>query len=101
MDFEVRHISSQKHTASDGLSRRSPITADKAKAEAKKDIDDFILAELNTFRVSLYDPIPILADKYSDDSQKIATYLTTLRRPPEMDTKEFNAFKKKFVKFKV
>ena len=42
-----------------------------------------------------------MADKYSDDSRKIATYLTTLRRPPELDTKEFNAFKKKAVKFKV
>ena len=36
-----------------------------------------------------------------DDSQKIATYLTKLRQAPELDTKEFNAFMKKAVKFKV
>ena len=38
---------------------------------------------------------------YSHDSQKIATYFTTLYYPPEMDTKEFNAFKKKIVNFKI
>ena len=42
-----------------------------------------------------------MANKYSDDSQKIATYLTTLRRPPELNTKKCNLLKKKGVKFKV
>ena len=103
-DFEVRYIPGRKHTAADGLSQRPPTAADTAEAKAKKDIDDFILAELNSLRVSpisLDEPAPILVNHYSDDSQKIATYLTTLRRPPEMDTKEFNAFKKKAIKFKV
>ena len=103
-DFEAWHIPCQKHTAADGLSRRSPTTADIAEAKAKKDIDDFILAELNSLRVSLIsfnEPAPILVNHYFDDSQKIATYLTTLHQPPEMDTKEFNVFKKNAVKFKV
>ena len=103
-DFEVWHISGLKHTAADGLSQRPPTATDIVEAEAEKDIDSFILVELNSLWVSLislHDPTPILADKYLDDSQKIATYLTTLRRPPELDTKKFNAFKKKAVKFKV
>ena len=78
--------------------------ADIVEAKAKKDNDDFIFAELNSFWVSpisLDKLAPILVNYYSDDSRKIATYLTTLRRPPEMDTKEFNMFKKKTVKFKV
>ena len=78
--------------------------ADITKAEVEKDIDDFILAELNSLGVSpisLDDPTPILADKYLNNSRKIATYLTTLRRPPKLDTKIFNAFKKKAVKSKV
>ena len=103
-DFEVRHIPGRKHSAADGLSRRLPTTSDLAEAEAEEDIDDFILAELNSLRVSLIslDELTLfLADNYSDDSWKIATYLTTLRRPPEMNTREFNAFKKKAVKFKV
>lgn len=65
---------------------------------------NFILAELNSLRVSpisLDEPTPILVDGYSDHFQKIAAYLTTLRRPLEMDAKEFNAFKKKAVEFKV
>ena len=90
--------------AADRLSRRPPTATDIVEVKAKKDIDDFILAELNSLRVSpisLDDPTPILADNYLDDSQKITTYPTTLRQTPEMDTKEFNSFKKKAVKFKV
>ena len=103
-DFEVRHILGRKHTAADGLSRRPPTAADIAEAETETDIDDFILAELNSLRVSsisLDEPTPILADKYSDNSWKLTTYLTMMRRPSEMTTKEFNAFKKKAIKFKV
>lgn len=51
--------------------------------------------------ISLDKPTSILANNYSDYLQKIATYLTTLRQLPGMDTKEFNAFKKKAVKFKI
>ena len=103
-DFEVQHIPGRNHSTADGLSCRSFTTTDLAEAEAVEDIDDFILAELNSLYVSpisLDESTPILADNYSDDSWKIATYLTTLRRPPEMNTKEFNAFKKKAVKFNV
>ena len=82
--------------------RVSPVTmcfpTDIAEAGTEEDIDDFILAELNYLLVSpifLDKQIPISADNYSDYSWKIATYLTTLRQPPEMNAKEFNSFKKK------
>ena len=103
-DFEVQYVSGQKYTAADELSWRPPTAADIAEAEDERDIDNFILVQLNCLRVSpisLDDPTRILADKYSNDSQKIATYLTTLHQPPDMDTKEFNLFKKKAVKFKI
>ncbi len=90
--------------AIDRLSRRSPTVADIAEAKAEKDINDFILAELNSLRVSpisLDELVPILVNNYSGNSRKIATYLTILHQRPEMDTKEFNAFKKKTIKFKV
>ncbi len=69
--FEVRHILGQKHTAADLLSGKLPTAADKAEAETETNIDDFIFEELNSLRVSpisLDDPTPILADKYSDNS---------------------------------
>lgn len=91
--------------AADGLSQKPPTTADIAEAKAKTNIHDFILAKINSFRVLpifLDDPTPILADNYSGHFQKIAIYLTILRRPPEMDTKELNALRKKVLnpKFK-
>lgn len=73
-------------------------------AKIKKNIDNFILEELNSFQVSpisLDDLISILTDNYLDNSQRIATYLTILHQPPEMNTKEFNIFKKKTIKFKI
>ena len=72
--------------------------ADIAKTKAEKDINDFILAELNSLRVSpisLDRPAPILINNYFDNFWKIVTYLTTLRQPLEINTKKFNAFKKK------
>ncbi len=78
-DFEVRHISARKHTVTDGLSWRPLTAANIGEAKAEGDIDEFILAELNSLRVFPDDSTSILADKYLDDSQKIATYLTTLR----------------------
>ena len=83
-DFDVWHIPGQKHSAADGLSQQPPTTVHFAETEAEEDIDDFFLAELNCFRVFpifLDELIPILANNYSDPLQKIATYLTTLRRP--------------------
>ena len=94
----------QRYTVANELSRRPLTVADIAEAKAKRSINDFILIELNSLQVSpilLDDQNPILANNYLDDSQKIATYLITFCQPLEIDIKEFNAFKKKAVKFKV
>ena len=103
-DFKVWHILGQKPIAANRLSRRPLSATDLAEAEVEENIDDFMLSELNSFRVSLIslDELTIiLVDNYSDDSWKIVTYLTALHRPPEMNAKEFNEFKRKSVKFKV
>ena len=103
-DFEVWHVPGRKHSTADGFYWRPSIATNLAEAEAKTNIDNFILTELNSLWVSpisLDEQIPILADNYSDYSRKIATYLTTLRWPAEINSKKFNAFKKKALKFKV
>lgn len=77
---------------------------DLEKAEAKLDIDKFILAKLNCFRVlpvSVDKPTPILKIGYTELLRKIATYLTTLQRPLKKSIKEFHIFKKQALKFKV
>lgn len=88
----------------DKLSRKLPTAVDIAEAKAEKDIDDFIFVELNSLRILsifLDDLTLSLVNNCSDNSQKIATYLTTLRRPLKMDTKKFNTFKKKTINSKV
>ena len=78
-DFVVRHVPKNKHTAADGLSRRPRTESDDIDEENKVDIDDFIDAEINAFRIA---PVvaeeenghesdaddPLLEDSYSEES---------------------------------
>lgn len=64
------------------LSWRPSTTANIVKVKADRDIDNFIFIKLNSLQVSpifLNNLNPILMNKYLDYSQKIATYLITLR----------------------
>lgn len=73
-------------------------------AKAKKNIHEFILEELNSFflfSILLTASISILANKYSQNFQKIAIYLTKLHSFFKTNTKKFRVFKKKAIKFKV
>ena len=96
-DFEVRHVPGNKHTAADGLSRRPRTKSDDVDEEHEVDIDDFIDAELNAFSVApvAFEAEDLLADGYSEDSWRIARYLTTLRKPEGMNRAEFCGFKRK------
>lgn len=73
-------------------------------AEVRKVNNDFIFVELSYLQILsifLYKPKFILANYYLDYSWKIAIYLITLCQFLGIQTKEFNAFMKKIVKFKV
>lgn len=105
-DFDVRHVSGKSHTAADGLSRRPSTGKDYKDTEEEIDIEDFLDAELGCIAVDLAltddsEEIPVLEGKFSEESIQIATYLTTLRRPTQMNTKEFKKFKTKALHFKV
>ena len=94
-----------KYTAADGLSRRPCTESDDADESVEVDINDFIEAELNSLQIA---PLsveeerseghdlttdeankPILDREYSQESLQIAEYLTTLRKPEQITTKEF------------
>jgi integrase-like protein len=47
------------------------------------------------------DVVSVLEDGYSEDSQRIAEYLTTLRKPEDMSRAEFRAFKKRALRYAV
>ena len=118
-DFVVRHVPGNKHTAADGLSRRPRTESDDIDEENEVDIDDFIDAEINAFRVAPItaddnesdpgsalsqgqDPdLELLEDGYSEESWRIAQYLTTLRRPDGLSRAEFRSFKRKALQFAV
>lgn len=103
-NFSVHHILCQKHIEVDGILQWFLTKLDIAKAQAKPDMDDFILAKLNcswVFSISINQETPLLKNSYSDLSQKIATYLKTIYIPFEMTFKDLISFKKQVFKFKV
>jgi hypothetical protein len=112
-DFEVRHIPGTKNTAADGLSRRARHPSDDVDDALQEDIDEWVLAQMDPLQINKVDkvrkavgtaslPSPArqkelpLRGQYSEESQRIARFLTTVKRPPEMkDPKAFYRFKKK------
>jgi hypothetical protein len=105
-DFEVRHVPGNKHTAADGLSRKPRTASDDIDEMYEEDIDDFIAAELNTLSirpvsVTSEDSYPVLSGYYSEDSQAIADYLTTLRRPEGLSRSQFRRFQLRASKFQI
>ncbi|KAJ6110929.1 hypothetical protein N7486_003164 [Penicillium sp. IBT 16267x] len=117
-DFEVKHVPGQKHGAADGLSRRPHTAEEIAEQEKEEDIDEFILVEISALRVML-NPVAvsvetppeaenadqdqdqdqdsrtarILALEYSDESEQIAKWCTSFRRPPGMPIRRYKTFK--------
>ena len=104
-DFDVKHMPGRKHTAADGLSRRPRGPSDSEDEAVEGDIDDFIDGQLNCVRVcpvrALDESEPVLDDGYSEESISIATYLTSMQKPPDMDQKQFRKFKLNALHFMV
>jgi len=99
-DFDVRHVPGKKHTAADGLSRRPQ---GEGETEDEEDIDDWLDTELGVVRVATSEIEEeegnILEPGYSEEHQKIAWYLATLKRPDGMNRSEFRNFKRKALQF--
>ena len=80
----------KKNTIADSLSRR-PIQDSKNTLPEDDNLDDFIdvdVAELITYLVTSkegVEPVRLLNDGYSEESEKIARYLSTLHMPPGID----------------
>jgi hypothetical protein len=96
----------QAHVA-DGLSRRPRTGPGDIDEAHETDTDDFIDVELGALSIA---PIQveesataddILEDGYSKDSQRIARYLTTLRKPDGINGTEFRAFKRRALRHAV
>jgi hypothetical protein len=102
-NFTVRHVLGTKHTTADGLSQRPCTESDNIDEANEVDINDFIDAELNAFSVA---PVTeakadLLTDGYSEDSWRIAKYLTTLQRLAGLNRTEFRSFKRKALHYAV
>ncbi|KAJ5110888.1 hypothetical protein N7532_001423 [Penicillium argentinense] len=121
-DFDVHHVPGRKHGAADALSRRPYSAEEIAEQKNEEDVDEFILAEISTLRVmmnpvetsiggQLMDSVEddvgnvdvhvgekmrmrMLDDSYSDESEKIAQWCVSIRRPSGMSPRQYNHFKK-------
>jgi hypothetical protein len=105
-DFEIRHVSSIKHTIADDLFKKSSFANNLKKIVEEKDIDDWVDAQLSCVRVFFIliakeESFFILILEYFEKSQKIVVYLFMLRKFSEISLKEFNKLKKKILRFKL
>ena len=100
-DFSIKHVPGTKHLATDALSQR-PATDQELEAQwHNPDIDDFVQASIGNIqaRVSPIDvdqdvnPPQILHESYSDESEQLALYLSTLQRPRGISKHQFNTLK--------
>ncbi len=93
-DFDVYHILDCKHSTLNELSCRLRESSDNEDEIHKKDINDFIDAQLNfihlcSVNIVVEKDMSILKDLYSEYFKKIAHYLIFLSCSFEMSTKEF------------
>ena len=104
MGFEVKHIAGTTNTGADGLSRRGREHPSDIAERNEEDIDEWIAGELGSVSVSVTSasrpvipdhdsPRRILMDKYSDESEEMAQFLTTLKRPDSVKPRDYRNFK--------
>jgi hypothetical protein len=128
-DFILRYVPGRIYSAADGLSRRGP-QPDDDDIDITADIDDIINANISSIttaeparleEASLEDlrvtsvwgtseppahtpfgtSYRILISEYSEDSEIIAQFLTTFRRPQSIAAAAFRHFKSRALKFVV
>jgi len=105
-DFDVHHVFDRKHSALDELSRRLRESSNDEDETHKKNINNFIDAQLNfihlcSVSIVVEKNMSILKDLYSEYFKKIAHYLIFLSCSFEMSTKEFRKFKHEALKFMI
>ncbi len=105
-DFDVHHVLNCKHSTLNELSRRFKESSNNEDEIHKKDINDFINAQLNfihfcSVSIVVEEDMLILKDSYSEYFKKIACYLIFLSRSFEISTKEFWKFKHEVLKFMI
>ena len=105
-DFDVHHVFNCKHSTLDELLRRLRESSNDEDDIHKKDINDFINAQLNfihlcSVSIIVEEDMLILKDLYSEYFKKIAHYLIFLLHSFKMSTKEFWKFKHEALKFMI
>jgi len=93
-NFDVHHVLDCKHSALNELLRRLRESSDNEDETHKKDINNFINAQLNfihlcSVSIVVEEDMSILKDLYSEHLKKITHYLIFLLRLFKMLTKEF------------
>ena len=99
-DFTIKHIPGSKNSVADGLSRKPAGPSDLREKETEEDIDDFVDAQI--YMQQLEDAGFVLKGRWSDESHRIANYLTTLTEPTHLSSAAMiRAFKIRAMKYLV
>ena len=84
-------MAGKQHGGPDRLSRKPPAESD-ILAEEEDDVDDYIVEKLDT--LSIHVKLWLNPDrKYTANEMRIAEYLQTMKKPPEMNIPAFRSFR--------
>ncbi|KAH7069662.1 hypothetical protein BKA63DRAFT_372293, partial [Paraphoma chrysanthemicola] len=98
-DFEIKHVPGKRNAVADALSRYPKPEGWTAPDEPEEDIEEFV----ESLIANMESPSPMAESRtlrleYSDESEKIAKFLTTLKTPA-MRRGQLRAWKKRAMNF--
>ena len=100
-DFEVKHVSKNRHTAADRFSKWSKVEKEKNNIE---DFDKFIDSELNVVKILVLKAekkVDILKSEYLCENQQIMYFLSIMKKLNNVSISDYFKFRKKAVRFLV